>query len=73
MDRTPISLFNAYDLQSPPYSINVLPTEEVILYCEARFRRALHAVLAAEDDNRNWMLNILNKELVSHIRSELIP
>ena len=67
MDPTPIGLFNAYDLQKDPHGYNRLPTQEVILYCEARFWRALPFIQNAEENRRGWMLETLVKELVSDI------
>ena len=60
----PITLFNAYDLQPDPYQPNKIDVQEVVNYCEARFREALQALLIATDEDQEWMLTILFHKLV---------
>jgi hypothetical protein len=66
MGRSPIGLFDAYDLLGNPYEIDVLPIQDIIIYCETRFRAALPFIVGAEASTRSWMLNILFREVVSN-------
>ena len=64
MSYKPITLFNAYDLQPDPYQPNKIDVQEVVYYCEARFHAALQALLFATEEDQEWMLKILFRELV---------
>ena len=68
MSAIPIlNLFNAYDLQADPYEVDKINCQEVVDYCEARFRVALQAMLAVADDDKIWMTKTLFRELVMFI------
>jgi len=68
MPSIPISnLFNMYDLQEDPYEEDKINCQEVIDYCETRFRVALQAMLKASDEDQIWMTKILFRELVRRI------
>lgn len=62
-----INLFNSYDLQADPYEFDKINCQEVVDYCETRFRSALQAMLQATDDDKIWMTKILFRELVMFI------
>jgi hypothetical protein len=64
MSYTTIGLFNAYDLQPDPYAEPEPGVQEVVYYCEARFRTALLAISASAHDDQSWMLRLLFRELV---------
>jgi hypothetical protein len=58
-----IGLFDAFDLQLDPYVIRP-PFQDIILYCEARFRRILPAIAEADPIDKLWMVRTMRKELV---------
>jgi hypothetical protein len=60
-------LFNAYDLQADPYEADKINCQEVVDYCEARFRVALQAMMNATDEDLNWMTMTLFRELVRFV------
>ncbi len=73
MSVNPITnLFNAYDLQADPYEADKINCQEVVDYCEARFRVILQAMLNVTDDDKIWMTKILFRELVKLINSFII-
>lgn len=57
-------LFNAYDLQADPYEADKINCQEVVDYCEARFRVALQSMMNAIDEDLGWMTMTLFRELV---------
>ena len=57
-------LFNAYDLQADPYKTDKINCQEVVDYCEARFRTALQGMMNTIEDDLTWMTMILFRELV---------
>jgi len=57
-------LLNAYDLQADPYEADKINCQEVVDYCEARFRAALQAMVTVMDEYLLWMTMILFRELV---------
>lgn len=59
-----VNLFNSYDLLADPYEEDKLDCQEVIDYCEARFRVALQAMSNSAQDDQVWMSGILLRELV---------
>jgi hypothetical protein len=69
MSYNAIDLFNAYDLQPNPYVAGAIDVQEVVKYCEARFRAALQAMLIATEEDQAWMFKTLFRELVSVIES----
>ena len=65
MLHVPITnLFNAYDLQPNPYEKDRISSQEVVNYCEARFRVALQEIMKRSDADQEWMLKVLYQELV---------
>ena len=58
-----INLFNAYDLQSDPYEADKINCQEVVDYCEARFRVALQAMVDVIEEDKIWMTKTLFREL----------
>jgi hypothetical protein len=68
MSRVPITnLFNAYDLQVNPHDPDKIGSQEVVNYCEARFRVALQAMMGRSDKDQKWMYKILYQEMVFSI------
>jgi hypothetical protein len=67
MSRSAIHLFSSYDLVPNPYNDDKLCIQDLIYYCEVRFRAAL-AALSDEvlDDKIIWMRTALGSELVSN-------
>ena len=57
-------LLNAYDLQEDPYKADKINCQQVIDYCEARFRMALQTMASAVDEDLTWMTMTLFRELV---------
>lgn len=65
MSHVPITnFFNAYDLQINPYEEDKINSQEVVNYCEARFRVALQEIMKHSDADQEWMLKVLYRELV---------
>jgi hypothetical protein len=65
MAHIPITnLFNAYDLQVNPLQEDKIGAQEVVNYCEARFRVALQAMMARSEKDQRWMNKILFREMV---------
>lgn len=58
------NLLNAYDLQADPYEADKINCQEVVDYCEARFRVALQRMTNATDEDNTWMTFVLFRELV---------
>lgn len=58
-------LCNAYDLQADPYEDDKINCQEVVNYCEARFRVALQSMIHAIDADLAWMTMTLFRELVA--------
>ena len=70
MTRIPITnLFNAYDLQVNPLDEDQMRLQEVVNYCEGRFRVALQAMMRRSEKDQIWMYRLLYMEMVSHIPS----
>jgi len=68
MTRVPITnLFNAYDLQVNPLDEDKIKSQEVINYCEARFRVALQVMMGRSEQDQEWMSDILFHEMVFFI------
>jgi len=57
-------LFNAYDLQADPYEADKINCQEVVNYCEARFRVALQGMINATEEDLIWMTMTLFRELL---------
>jgi hypothetical protein len=65
MTHIPITnLFNAYDLQVNPLDKDKIRSQEVVNYCEARFRVVLQAMMARSEKDQKWMYTILFREMV---------
>ena len=65
MSRIPITnLFNAYDLQVNPLDEDKISSQQVVNYCEARFRVALQAMMRRSEKDQKWMYQILFQEMV---------
>jgi hypothetical protein len=65
MTRVPIThLFNAYDLQDNPLEEDKIGSQEVVNYCEARFRVALQTIMRSSEKDQRWMFKILYQEMV---------
>ena len=64
-----INLFNAYDLQADPYETDKINCQEVVDYCEARFRVVLQAMIDVIEEDKIWMSKVLFRELVKVIGS----
>ncbi len=64
MSSQSIRIFNPFDLCPPPYSEDKWMVQEVIFYCESRFRCALQAMTRTAEDNLRWMQRCLRSELV---------
>jgi len=59
------NLLNAYDLLADPYENDKINCQEVVDYCEARFRVILQAMFTSTtEDDQAWMTRILFRELV---------
>ena len=70
MSRIPITdLFDAYDLQVNLLEEDKIGSQEVVNYCEARFRVALQAMMRRSDNDQKWMYKILYKEMVFVIKT----
>ncbi len=65
MTRIPITnLFNAYDLQPNPLNEDKIKSQEVVNYCEARFRVILQVMMERSDEDQKWMYKIFFQEMV---------
>jgi len=65
MAHTPITnLLNIFDLLADPYEDDKIDCQEVIDYCEARFRVVLQALSWSAEHDKAWMTRILFRELV---------
>jgi len=65
MANKPVTnLFNPYDLLVDPYEDDKINCQEVVDYCEARFRVALQALFSSTKEDQSWMTRILFRELV---------
>ena len=68
MPHLPITnLFYAYDLQFNPFEEDKIGSQEVVNYCEARFRVALQAMMKRSAKDQKWMYKILFREMVFRI------
>ena len=65
MTHLPITnLFNAYDLQLNPLDEDKIKSQEVVNYCEARFRVALQEMMKRSEQDQQWMSKVLYQEMV---------
>lgn len=72
MTYIPIThLFNAYDLQLNPLEEDKIRSQEVVNYCEARFRVALQAMMKRSEQDQRWMFKILYREMVFYFNDYL--
>lgn len=60
-----INLFNPSSLLINPYEDDKIQSQEVVNYCEARFRVALQAMMKRSEDDQIWMYKVLFRELVA--------
>ena len=58
------NLFHAYDLQINPYDEDKISSQDVVNYCEARFRVALQAMMKRSEKDQKWMYKVLSREMV---------
>jgi hypothetical protein len=65
-------LFNAYDLQVNPLDEDKIASQDVVNYCEARFRVALQAMMGKSEKDQKWMYKILFKEMVC-LMAQFLP
>jgi hypothetical protein len=73
MSRSAIHLFNPYDVVQNPYNEDKLRIQDVIYYCEARFRAAMVAMSDEEVVDRvKWMRVALGSEVVSGAKCKMI-
>jgi hypothetical protein len=59
-----VNLLNTSDLVADPYKNDKINCQEVIDYCEARFRVALQSFCNSTEHDQAWMTRILFRELV---------
>ena len=65
MTHIPLTnLFNAYDLQLNPLDEDKIRSQEVVNYCEVRFRVALQEMMRRSEHDQKWMFEILYREMV---------
>ena len=70
MTHIPITqLFNAYDLQVNPLEEDKIRSQEVVNYCEARFRVALQTMMWRSEKDKRWMFKFLYQEMVFGLNS----
>lgn len=58
------NLLNTFHLDSDPNEDDKINSQEVVDYCETRFRVILQSIMASTPDHQTWMMKILFKELV---------
>jgi hypothetical protein len=58
------NLLNSFHLDSDPNEADKVNSQEVVDYCEARFRVILQSVLNSTADQQSWMIKTLFRELV---------
>jgi len=59
-----VNLLNTSDLITDPYEDDKINCQEVIDYCEARFRVALQSFCSSTNQDQIWMTRTLFRELV---------
>lgn len=59
------NLFSAYDLQVNPLTEDKIRSQDVVNYCEARFRVALQAMMGRSEKDQRWMYKFLFQEMVN--------
>ena len=65
MIHIPITnLFNVYDLQINPFDEEKIGLQDVVNYCEARFRVALQAIMKRSEKDQKHMYKLLWGEMV---------
>ena len=58
------NLLNTFHLDSDPDAHDKIDCQEVVDYCEARFRVILQTILECTIDDQRWMVRVLFRELV---------
>lgn len=58
------NLLNTFHLNADPYESDKINSQEVVDYCEARFRVILQKMQEVTGDDQTWMTATLYKELV---------
>ena len=72
MIHIPITnLFNAYDLQINPFDEEKIGLQDVVNYCEARFRVALQAMMKRSEKDQKHMYKLLWGEMVCVLYSSI--
>ena len=65
LSRIPIiNLFNAYDLQVNPLDEDKIRSQDVVNYCEARFRATLQEMMRRSEKDQIWIYKLLFQEMV---------
>ena len=64
MSNIEITAFNPFALQSGPTSTDQAQEQQIIYYCESRFRKALLSISKAPAIAQQWMQQCLQMELV---------
>ena len=59
-----ISLFNIYDLNPEPSDPDDIDVQEVVNYCEGRFRSILRTMFGSIEEDQVRMCTVLFRELV---------
>ena len=57
-------LLNAVNLHFDPYEQDKINSQEVVDYCNARFRMILQKLSVCQPGQQSWMFRILFRELV---------
>jgi len=58
------NLLNNITLHDDPCEPDKISCQDVVNYCEARFRVILQALHVSKNDNKKWMMKVLFRELV---------
>lgn len=57
-------LLNSINLHSDPHEEDKVNSQQVVDYCEARFRVILPVLFGCTDEQQKWMSHVLFRELV---------
>ena len=66
-----VNLLNSTDLMGDPYEHDKIDCQEVLDYCEARFRVTLQAYCSSTKQDQSWMTRTLFRELVCEFCEKL--
>jgi len=65
MIHVPITnLFHVYDLQINPYDEDKISSQDVVNYCETRFRVTLQAMMKRSEKDQKCIYKVLSWEMV---------